>query len=86
MKCSDCRFWKRFPSFQEIKDSGGIIRGSVETFTTQTNGTCRFNPPVKPNIQSEYDLNWPVTLDSDFCGKFESIPQPPHLVNPIQQP
>ncbi len=33
-------------------------------------GTCRYNPPTQ-------DCTWPIVLEVDWCGKYDSTPDPP---------
>jgi hypothetical protein len=83
MKCEDCRFWKRFPSLEEMRLMHGKDAKILMSDERPVCGACRFNPPT---IRPAGDTRWPITTADSFCGKFESIPIPPHLKNPVQQP
>ena len=55
-----------------VRDVYGEMQATIALEKEPTTGQCHFeNPKIQPD--GHY---WPPTDDSDFCGKFESIPQP----------
>ena len=85
MKCEDCRFWKRCPTRQELKDAAGATATVVTLHEIPPFGTCHINPPtLQPYTmmagtkwaKNNAETQWPVTNADSFCGKHEYKPSP----------
>lgn len=68
--CRSCEFWKEIP--------GGIT--FIEGDIVRPAGECRINPPtpaleLATHAYGEWGLvNWPITGEVEWCGKFSAKP------------
>lgn len=61
-RCIKCLFW------QTLKDGFPTAESNVRGRQGDNIGECRFHAPHVVN----YDVNWPVTFDFDWCGQFQA--------------
>jgi len=74
-ECADCQF---FSVGQWGSSDCDTTREKFSEITADTEGFCRFNPPVSSGVLEDDDgcrypdiANWPKVFGGDWCGKFK---------------